>query len=78
MLYNLKRNKVSLSVFGLNKNKFRKPTNKFLKLLVPAILENGAYQLNLLIDMILASTLAHGLISFCITLTGSTNFHLVF
>ena len=64
MLYNLKRNKVSLSVFGLNKNKFRKPTNKFLKLLVPAILGNGVYQLNLLIDMILASTLAHGSISF--------------
>ena len=64
MLYNLKRNKVSLSVFGLNKNKFRKPTNKFLKLLVPAILGNGVYQLNLLIDMILASTLVHGSISF--------------
>ena len=64
MLYNLKRNKVSLNVFGLNKNKFRKPTNKFLKLLVPAILGNGVYQLNLLIDMILASTLAHGSISF--------------
>ena len=64
MLYNLKRNKVSLNIFGLNKNKFGKPTNKFLKLLVPAILGNGVYQLNLLIDMILASTLAHGSISF--------------
>ena len=64
MLYNLKRNKISLSIFGLNKNKFNKPTNKFLKLLIPAILGNGVYQLNLLIDMILASTLAHGSISF--------------
>jgi putative peptidoglycan lipid II flippase len=64
MLYNLKRNKVSLSLFVFNKNRFRKPTNKFLKLLVPAILGNGVYQLNLLIDMILASTLAHGSISF--------------
>jgi len=37
---------------------------KFFKLLLPAILGNGAYQINLLIDMILASTLPDGSISF--------------
>ena len=37
---------------------------KFFILLTPAIIGNGAYQLNLLIDMILASTLADGSISF--------------
>ena len=37
---------------------------KFFILLSPAIVGNGAYQLNLLIDMILASTLPDGSISF--------------
>ena len=37
---------------------------KFFVLLTPAIIGNGAYQLNLLIDMILASTLPDGSISF--------------
>ena len=37
---------------------------KFFLLLSPAIIGNGAYQLNLLIDMILASTLPDGSISF--------------
>ena len=32
--------------------------------MLPAILGNGAYQINLLIDMILASTLPDGSISF--------------
>ena len=41
---------------------------KFFILLTPAIIGNGAYQLNLLIDMILASTLADGSISFYIML----------
>ena len=44
-----------------------KPTTEirnFFILLTPAIIGNGAYQLNLLIDMILASTLPDGSISF--------------
>ena len=46
---------------------FIKPSSnikRFFVLLLPAIIGNGAYQLNLLIDMILASTLPDGSISF--------------
>ena len=65
MLFNLKKNKINLKFESfLKKKKKKEPTNKFFKLLIPAILGNGVYQLNLLIDMILASTLAHGSISF--------------
>ena len=66
MYYNIRRNKSKLSInFSfLNKFKSDKEINKFFKLLLPAILGNGAYQINLLIDMILASTLPDGSISF--------------
>ena len=63
----LKKNNSSLNL-KLPKIKFlTKPSNeikKFFILLSPAIIGNGAYQLNLLIDMILASTLPDGSISF--------------
>ena len=44
--------------------KKNKETSKFFKLLLPAVIGNGAYQINLLIDMILASTLPDGSISY--------------
>ena len=66
MYYNIRRNKSKLSInFSfLNTFKSDKEITKFFKLLLPAILGNGAYQINLLIDMILASTLPDGSISF--------------
>ncbi len=66
MYYNIRRNKSKLSInFSLLKTfKSDKEITKFFKLLLPAILGNGAYQINLLIDMILASTLPDGSISF--------------
>ena len=66
MYYNIRRNKSKLSInFSfLNTFKRNKEIHKFFKLLLPAILGNGAYQINLLIDMILASTLPDGSISF--------------
>ena len=66
MYYNIRRNKSKLSINFSFFNKFKsdKEINKFFKLLLPAILGNGAYQINLLIDMILASTLPDGSISF--------------
>ena len=44
--------------------KKNKETSTFFNLLIPAIIGNGAYQINLLIDMILASTLPDGSISY--------------
>ena len=66
MYYNIRRNKSKLSInFSFFKTfKRDKEITKFFKLLLPAILGNGAYQINLLIDMILASTLPDGSISF--------------
>ena len=66
MYYNIRRNKSKLSInFSFFKAfKSDKEITKFFKLLLPAILGNGAYQINLLIDMILASTLPDGSISF--------------
>ena len=66
MYYNIRRNKSKLSInFSfLNTFKSDNEITKFFKLLLPAILGNGAYQINLLIDMILASTLPDGSISF--------------
>ena len=66
MYYNIRRNKSKLSInFSFFKAFQRdKEITKFFKLLLPAILGNGAYQINLLIDMILASTLPDGSISF--------------
>ena len=66
MYYNIRRNKSKLSInFTFLKTfKSDKEITKFFKLLLPAILGNGAYQINLLIDMILASTLPDGSIAF--------------
>ena len=66
MYYNIRRNKSKLSInFSFLKTfKSDKEITKFFKLLLPAILGNGAYQIILLIDMILASTLPDGSISF--------------
>ena len=66
MYYNIRRNKSKLSInFSFLKTfKSDKEITKFFKLLLPAILGNGAYQINLLIDMTLASTLPDGSISF--------------
>lgn len=67
ILFNLKKNKSTLG-FEIPKLKmFIKPSSnvkRFFVLLLPAIIGNGAYQLNLLIDMILASTLPDGSISY--------------
>ncbi len=64
LVFNLKKNNSNFN-FSIKKifNKNRE-TSKFFNLLIPAIIGNGAYQLNLLIDMILASTLPDGSISY--------------
>ena len=67
IIFNVKKNGVDLKYKSFKT--FKSPKNKpfiqkFLKLLLPAILGNGAYQINLLIDMILASTLPDGSISY--------------
>ena len=67
LIYNLKKNNILLKLKFLQFFKFRKFSNnskRLLSLLIPAIIGNGAYQLNLLIDMILASTLPDGSISY--------------
>lgn len=66
MFYNLKKNDTSLTLnFSQKKLIFyNNNVSNFFKLLLPAILGNGAYQINLLIDMILASTLPDGSISY--------------
>ena len=64
MFFNLKRNNVLLGINFSKSFTINKETRSFFKLLLPAILGNGAYQINLLIDMILASTLPDGSISY--------------
>ncbi len=67
IIFNLKVNGVKLIIRLFDISFLKKPkdeTKKFLALLLPAIIGNGAYQLNLLIDMILASTLPDGSISY--------------
>ena len=67
IVLNLKKNGIKLKLVVPNKavlKKKKKDTKSFLILLIPAIIGNGAYQINLLIDMILASTLPDGSISY--------------
>ncbi len=64
MYYNLKKNNILLAFNFRETFKVNKETSNFFKLLLPAILGNGAYQINLLVDMILASTLPDGSISY--------------
>ena len=67
IITHLKRNNSNLIVRLPKIKLVSKPSpeiKKFFVLLTPAIIGNGAYQLNLLIDMILASTLPDGSISF--------------
>ncbi len=66
MYFNLRKNG-SILLLELSPKKLfikNKETSKFFKLLLPAVIGNGAYQLNLLIDMILASILPDGSISY--------------
>ena len=64
MYFNLKKNNVLLAINFGRSFTINRETQSFFKLLLPAILGNGAYQINLLIDMILASTLPDGSISY--------------
>ena len=64
MIINLKKSNVNFQFTLVNKKPIKLHENKFYKLLAPAIIGNGVYQLNLLIDMILASTLPDGSISY--------------
>ena len=61
---NLKKNNLNLHLSIKKIFKKNKETSTFFNLLTPAIIGNGAYQINLLIDMILASTLPDGSISY--------------
>ena len=67
LFFNLKRENFN---FGINsfinilKFKFSKNSKKLFYLFLPAVIGNGVYQINLLIDMILASTLKDGSISY--------------
>ena len=67
LIINLSKNGyfLKINVF-FNKKNFKKDkdTKNFFRLFFPAILGNGVYQLNLLIDMILASGLKDGSISY--------------
>ncbi len=64
LFLNLKRHNLILNFSTKDIFKKNRETSKFFKLLLPAIVGNGAYQINLLIDMILASTLPDGSISY--------------
>jgi putative peptidoglycan lipid II flippase len=67
ILINLKKNKINFKWKLPTIKEFKAPSSgitKFLNLLFPVMIGNGAYQLNLLIDMILASTLTDGSISY--------------
>ena len=67
LLINLKKNQVKIKFTFpklFNLSKINNDTKRFLYLLFPAVIGNGAYQINLLIDMILASNLPHGSISY--------------
>ena len=52
------------NIFHFKNLKIDTDTKKLFLLFIPAVVGNGVYQLNLLIDMILASTLEDGSISF--------------
>ena len=66
MYFIIRRNQriLSVNLFSISNIYKRKEVKNFLVLLTPAIIGNGAYQINLLIDMILASTLPDGSISY--------------
>ena len=67
LIFNLKKNNVKLEINIKEIFQFsniNSDIKKLLLLLLPAIIGNGAYQINLLIDMILASTLPDGSISY--------------
>ena len=66
LIYNLKKNNVNLDlkIFHFGEFKNNKNVKKLITLLIPVVIGNGAYQLNLLIDMILASGLPDGSISY--------------
>tara|TARA_B100000524_G_scaffold240414_1_gene128398 strand:- start:4195 stop:5787 length:1593 start_codon:yes stop_codon:yes gene_type:complete len=67
LIYNLKKNNVKLKLNDFtffNFSNLSEDAKKLLYLFIPAALGNGVYQLNLLIDMILASTLPDGSISY--------------
>ena len=67
IIFSLKRSSINLKFLSFQNSAFKnrkKEIKSFLILLAPAIIGNGAYQINLLIDMILASTLPDGSISY--------------
>lgn len=67
LIYNLKKNEIYLRIkFFLSRKIFSltEPTKKLFKIFLPAVVGNGIYQINLLIDMVLASTLSSGSISY--------------
>ena len=67
IIFSLKRSSINLKFLSFQNSAFKnrkKEIKNFLILLAPAIIGNGAYQINLLIDMILASTLPDGSISY--------------
>ncbi len=67
LLFNLKINSVRLRIHFKelsNFVKFDSDSKRLFQLFIPALVGNGVYQINLLIDMILASTLPDGSISY--------------
>ncbi len=64
LVLNLKKNHFNLNFKIKNLFKISPEIKKLAKLFIPAVFGNGVYQLNLLVDMILASTLVHGSISY--------------
>ena len=67
LIFHLYKNGVLLKFkYFYNKKilEITEPTKKLFKLFLPAVVGNGIYQLNLLIDMVLASTLPSGSISY--------------
>ena len=67
LFFNLKRNNIDINFrrfFLISNFKISTNAKKLLSLFIPAALGSGVYQLNLLIDMILASTLPDGSISY--------------
>ena len=64
LIFHYKRNGHSFIFKKINFFKISKEGKRLILLFLPAALGNGVYQLNLLIDMILASTLVDGSISY--------------
>ena len=65
LILNLNNVKLEINIKEIFQfSKINSDIKKLLILLLPAIIGNGAYQINLLIDMILASTLPDGSISY--------------